>query len=295
MKNKKQLYGVLFAAPVIIGLLVLFVWPMIQSLQIAFSDVTPSSGGLKLEWAGFKNFNAVFFVDNEYIPKLNWVLPQMLMNVPIVVMFSFIAANIINQKFHGQKVARVIFFLPIVLASTAMIAMDTSDMMQQAMTNPDFKDIATSQSFLQSFELSGMMMSLGFPPEIVQFLSTAVNQVYQVITLSGVQMLIILAALQSVSPSLYEAAHVEGATGWEKFWLVTFPLISPTLLLCVIYSIIDSFTAWDNGIVTLINNKYAATQYAMSSAMAWVYFVIIGAILGIVIFAGSKLVFNYDK
>ncbi|HCA29229.1 MAG TPA: hypothetical protein DEP23_06565 [Ruminococcaceae bacterium] len=104
-----------------------------------------------------------------------------------------------------------------------------------------------------------------------------------------------LAALQSISPSLYEAAHVEGAGGWEKFWLITFPMASSSLLLCLIYSIIDSFVAYNNPIVQLTQQMMTDMKYGYSAAMSWVYFVIVSSILAVVAIIGSRFVFTYDR
>jgi ABC-type sugar transport system permease subunit len=114
--------------------------------------------------------------------------------------------------------------------------------------------------------------------------------------MSGIQILIIFAGLQSISPSIYEAANVEGASGWEKYWLITFPMVSPVLLLSVVYTIIDSFTAFNNWVVVLIKNTmFGKQEFATGSAMSFIYFAIVSTFVGLVILIGNKVVFYYDK
>jgi ABC-type sugar transport system permease subunit len=118
--------------------------------------------------------------------------------------------------------------------------------------------------------------------ELVTYVVSIVNDVYNIINYSGVQMLIFLAGLQSISPSIYEACRIDGATGWETFWKVTFPMISPMILVNTVYTVIDSFTSSTNTVMGFIQSYYDSTSQVVSSAMAWVYFIIVLAIVGVV-------------
>ena len=90
-------------------------------------------------------------------------------------------------------------------------------------------------------------------------------------------------------------AKVEGATSWEIFWKITFVLISPMLLLCTIYSIVDSFTAYNNQVILAVKEQmYGMGNYGLASAMSWIYFAIVTVILALVAVVGSKMVFYYD-
>jgi ABC-type sugar transport system permease subunit len=110
--------------------------------------------------------------------------------------------------------------------------------------------------------------------ELVSYVVTIINDIYGIVNRSGVQMLIFLAGLQSISPAIYEACKIDGATGWETFWKITFPMISPMILVNTIYTVIDSFTSADNSVMTYIANHYDKST-VQSSAMAWIYFVIV--------------------
>lgn len=296
MARDKARVGLLFSLPTIIGLLLLFLLPLLQSVRMAFSNVTVTHGaGLQYQFAGLANFIYALRVNPDFSRQLADSVVQMAETVPVIVMFSFFASILINQKFPGRSAVRVIFFLPIIYASSALQKVDSNDVFQTTLRDASFKSMGLGQSFLQSFRLSDFMLQFGLPTWFIQTLSSAVDMVYQIISLSGVQILVMLAALQSISPSMYEAAHVEGARGWEKFWLVTFPLATPALLLCVIYSIIDSFVAYNNPIVLLTQQMMSQMKYAYSSAMSWIYFVIIALILSLVGFFGSRHVFSYDR
>ncbi len=294
--RQKAVTGICFSLPVLFGLVFFFALPLVQSLQMAFSDVTVKTGvGLQFKAAGWKNFLYAFQVDGNFTRSLVDAVVNMATTVPLILFLSFFCALLINQNFHGRGVARVIFFLPIIYASSAMMQVNAGDVMQQAMASASYKSIEASQSFLQSFQLADFIARFGLPAEFTAFLSSVVDKIYELITLSGVQILILLASLQSLSPSLYEAATVEGAGGFEKFWLITLPMSSSALLLCLIYSIIDSFVAYNNPIVTLTRRLMTDMKYGYSAAMSWVYFLVICIILGLVALIGSRKVFYYDK
>ena len=96
-------------------------------------------------------------------------------------------------------------------------------------------------------------------------------------------MLIFLAGLQSISPTIYESCQIDGATSWETFWKITFPMISPMILVNAVYTVIDSFTTDSNTIMKFISNEYLQPDgKGTSTAMAWMYFLIVIAMVGII-------------
>lgn len=146
---------------------------------------------------------------------------------------------------------------------------------------------------MQSFELKKMMMESGLAPVFVNYISDAVDRIYEIISSSGVQILIFLAGLQSISPSLYESARIEGATGYEIFWKVTFPMMTPLILTNLIYSIIDSFN--NNSVNALISETAFKTfEFGQSAAMSWVYFIVVAIVLSLSAGIISRKVFYYD-
>ena len=107
-------------------------------------------------------------------------------------------------------------------------------------------------------------------------------------------MLIFLAGLQSISPSIYESAYMEGASSWETFWKITFPMISPMILVNTIYTVIDSFTSSSNTVMSYISSVYNGSNggnTVRATAMSWIYFLVIIAILAVVAGLLSAYVF----
>lgn len=298
MKNKRYLLGVIFTLPAIIGVLWLFLWPMIQSFMMSLSNVAfdVDAGKAVNHFIGFKNYIVALLEDPKYNRYLVTSLVNMATNVPIIIFFSFFAATLINQNFRGRGLARLIFFLPLVISSATILTLDSTDVFQQSMASGDFKEIDSATGFLQSLQMEELLAYTGLPEGISNFILKAIDSVFETISLSGVQIVILLAALQSVPPSLYEMAKVEGATPWEIFWKITFVMISPMLLLCTIYSIIDSFTAYNNQVILAIEDQmYGVGNMGLASAMSWIYFLIVAVILLIVAAVGSRLAFYYDK
>ena len=128
-----------------------------------------------------------------------------------------------------------------------------------------------------------------------QYVIDLVDQVYDIAIASGIQIIIFLSGLQTISPSMYEAAKIEGCTAWESFWKITFPMISSMILVNLIYTIVDFCTKSNSDLMTLITNTlYLNFDYGLTAAMSWVYFVIIMGILGILSFIITRWVYYYD-
>jgi len=137
------------------------------------------------------------------------------------------------------------------------------------------------------------MLEVGVSETIVLYLTGAVDRIYQIISESGVQILIFLAGIQTISPQLYEASKIEGATGYEAFWKITFPMVSPLILVNVVYTIIDSFSR--NAMTDLIiSTGFDNFDFGLSSAMAWIYFAVVMLILLITTYFVSKRVFYQE-
>ena len=126
--------------------------------------------------------------------------------------------------------------------------------------------------------------------ELVVYVTNLVNDIYNIINRSGVQMLIFLAGLQSISPAIYESCSIDGATSWETFWKITFPMISPMILVNSVYTVIDSFTSADNQVMSFVTSYYEQSE-VVSSAMSWIYFAIVIVIVAVVASILSTFIF----
>ena len=296
LRGKEALAGYLFILPFLIGLLGLFLPMVVQSIRFSFSNLNVTSEGYTLSTAarhGFEHYLRALTIDPEFNRMLLGAIRDMFVNVPLIIIFSFFAANLLNQKFRGRTLARSIFFFPVLLSSGAILGLETSDLLLNSVNVAE-----TGSDSIASFVNVAMLLReyTDLPIGIIEFLSNAVNGVYSIIIASGVQILIFLAGLQSISPSLYEASDIEGATAWESFWKITFPMISPLILVNSIYTIIDSFTSATNEMMTEIKTTiFTDIKYGFGSAMAWIYFICIAIILLVVGRMISKRVFYYDE
>lgn len=285
--------GYLFILPFIIGFLLFLVVPMGQSFYMSLCKVSATNGeGLQYDFIGLKNYHDVFFKDANYVPNLLTELKNMALFVPAILVFSFFMAILLNQDFHGRTFVRAVYFLPVILSSGIMLGLETNNSLLSNMADLIKKDTSASSitQTLESILLTGEKASKFF-----EYVIKLVDQVYDVAISSGIQIIIFISGLQTISPSMYEAAKIEGCTAWESFWKITFPMISSLILVNVIYTIVDFCTKTNSDLMTLITNTlFVQFDYGLTAAMSWVYFVIIMAILGIVSFIITRWVYYYD-
>lgn len=288
--QQKAFWGFIYVLPWVLGFIFFFLVPLLSSLRYSFSKVEANSAGIAITFTGFKNYIEALTVNTSFNRTLTEAIINVVVNVPLIVIFSLFLAVLLNQKFALRSVARSIFFLPVILASGVILSLESSSLVQA------INDQSQSSGILRgfgSFELSNMMLRAGVNETIVNYLTGAVDRIYQIVSQSGVQILIFLAAIQTISPQLYEASKIEGATGYEAFWKITFPMVSPMILVNMIYTIIDSFSR--NALTDLIRNTgFVNFNFGLSSAMAWIYFIAIAIILLISTYFVSRKVFYQD-
>lgn len=296
LQRKDAVAGYLFIIPFLVGFFGLFLPMLLKSVMFSFSNMTVEKGGYVLEKAangGFEHYIRALTIDPKFNLQLLGAVKDMAVNVPLILIFSFFAANLLNQKFRGRGVARSIFFFPVILTSGIVLGIESSDLLQ-ATLGPEGMLSADDASTV--FNVATFLLKYtNLPNGIVTYLSEAVLGIYDIVIASGVQILIFLAGLQGISPSLYEASNMEGATAWENFWKITFPMISPLILVNAIYTIIDSFTSANNELMTLIKKTiFNDVRYGYGSAMAWIYFLVIAVIISVVGGIIAKRVFYMD-
>jgi len=292
LEQKKRIYGMLFVAPWFFGFVLLMAVPFIQSLWFSFNKLSITAEGYELNQIGLANYYQIFFSDPWYVRRLTESVMNMVLNVPLIIFFSLFTATLLSQKFPGRLFARAIIFLPVVLASGVIANLDSQNLLAQLMGSAS-SDMEGNYSGMRSLELAPLLLDAGMSMQFVSYLTGAVDRIYQIISSSGVQILIFLAGLQSVSPSLYESAKIEGATGYESFWKITFPMISPLILTNTVYTIIDSFNS--NSVTAMIQETaFGQFNFGVSAAMSWVYFLLISIILGVSTYLISRRVFYYD-
>ena len=276
LQRKRALSGWVFITPFLIGFLYFFLVPLIKSVIYSFSSIKMSSNGFQLTWVGLRNYKRTFAEDPDNLRMILTSIGNVLVTVIVVVIFSLIVALILNQKFPGNSAMRAIFALPIIISSGVIIVLLKENVLQQNM------GADTVETIFQSNGVLNYLRQVGLPDNIVNFFESVINNIFDMVWRSGMQIILFLSALQSISPSSYEAALIEGATPWESFWFVTFPMISPFLLVNTIYTVIDTFTDSTNVVMQKILSFITGIEYESALSLGMAYFLLVLAVVGIV-------------
>ncbi|GHU02344.1 lactose ABC transporter permease [Spirochaetia bacterium] len=295
LEGKGAVAGYLFILPFLIGLLAFMLYPILQSLFMVFSEVKIDTARFKfsLTFTAFDNLHRVFFIDPEFNRLLVEEIGRMVLIVPAVIIFSLFVALILNQEFKGRGLVRAVFFLPVILSSGVMIGLESNNSLLSSMA----KVIQESNSMKSSITgvLENILVTDGAGSDFMAYIFNIVNQIYNIAMSSGIQIIIFLSALQTIPASMYEAAKIEGATAWECFWKITFPMVSSLIFVNVVYSVVDYFLRTDNEVMNKIRSTLMQRlEYGFSTAMAWVYFLLVIVIIGLVSALISKKVYYYE-
>ncbi len=292
-ESRRGRYGYLFTLPFIIGSVFLIIYPIILSIAFSFSRVSNDSVGYTLNYTGLANYKYMLFSDAEYNKTVTSTIKEMLLNVPVVAIFSFFIASLLNQEFKGRGFARSVLFLPLIVSSSAVMRLLVKEDIASSMAQSG-AEVGNAADFSSS--LTEYLSDLNIGPDIVDLLSSTVNNISQVLAMSAIPIIIFLAALQSISPSIYEASYVEGATKWEVFWKISLPMISPMILVVIIYTMIDSFSNTSNAVIKIVHNLSFTGNIDLGKgcAAAWIYLTITLTVMGIVYFIVNRFVFYQD-
>jgi len=293
--SRRQKYGYIFVLPYIIGILFLFLVPMVQSLVISFGDIN-TENGFDIVVKGIQNYKNAFRVDPNFFRLLLESIGSMFSTVPIILVISFIIALLLKKEFRGRIVFRCVFFLPVIIASGIMKTLELDDILSSVIV-PGQTNLVTGEVLTTSQQyITELMLDSNLSPDISNYIIFGISNILNVLNDSGIQILIFLAALQTISPSLYEASAIEGATGWENFWKITLPMISPHILVVMIYTIINSFVDTNTNIMAYIYDlTYDSFKFGLSAAMSWIYFLVIFAFVALTFLITRPLIFYQDK
>lgn len=319
LKNntRKSIWGVIFIIPLCIGFVYFFLIPLIYNVAYSFAWVENGDTLFDLEFLGLDNYIFIFkeamYPDADGVSKsfLEWIVTSLIdlvTDIPIILIFSMIMAVVLNSNFKGRAAARAIFFIPVVFNSQAIDAAISA-----YSTLANIADNSTKDLFEQMFNFKDFLTSAKLPATFVNFLGSASDKIYDIISYSGVQILIFLSAIQSVPRHLYEAAKMEGATQYEMFWKITFPMITPMLLAATVYTVVDSFmrspilgimdkykdgltevTDTTLGIGVEVDGIIKLTDYGINSAMSVMFTIVVALVMAIIVKILSKVVFYYD-
>lgn len=291
LQKRKAIAGYLFISPFIVGFLAFMVKPFFQSLYMSLCTVDISGKGFTNHFEGITNYVRAFTADVDFTRLLWNELGRMIVNVLAIMVFSFFVAVLLNQKFKGRALVRGIFFLPVILSSGVIIGVEYENELMASMR--DVVEMSGDGTSITD-TLKEILNISGVGSGVFGIVFDIVDGIYDVVLASGIQIIIYLSGLQTISKSMYEAASIEGCTAWESFWKITFPMISPLLLVNWVYTIVDFCMRTDNEVMEKIQEVMLENlNYGSASAMSWIYFGIVLVAIAISSWLISKVVY-YD-
>lgn len=290
LSDRKNMIGWWYVLPFVIGFLVIYLPAIVESAVYSFEDVVVTVDGMEETFIGWGNYIEAFQKDVNFRVIILDAFGGILLDTLIIVLFSFFIATVLNQKFIGRTFARTVFFLPVILATGLIAQVENNDLMMNLYGSNSGAEISVglAESTGTFFSIEALLAG-ALDAQYITVITDAVENISQIVNDSGVQILVFLAGLQSISPSIFEAARVEGATKWEEFWKITFPMMSPMILVNVIYTIIDAFTKPSYGVLEYIQHiGFGGLRFGYAAALSWVFFLMIAVILAAATFVCTR-------
>lgn len=296
LMQRRNRNGYVFIAPFLIGFGLFMLIPIIQSFIFSFHDIRIVENGYTMLGKGLENYRFVLAVDTDYRKQLVSAFVGMFRDTLVIIPFSFFTALILSQKFRGRIIARTIFFLPVIVSTGVLFTMDNGNTVMNMMMSRDPTSAASGMNTqVTASALINMLFADALPTGMLDFVSQATSGIYDIVIKSGLQIILFISGLNTISPSLYEASNIEGATGWVNFWKITFPMCGPYIVLNVIYTIIDSFTSMGNPLISRVRGELMGlSHFGTASAAVWLYFFSIFAVLGVLYFLMQRKVFYHE-
>jgi ABC-type sugar transport system permease subunit len=299
-ERRKSLYGYGFVIIWFVGALMFLVAPIAESFYYSFYNVTPDIGAMLVEpiieggkTNYFKNYIYAFTIDANYRQLLVSALGNIGVRLPVTLIFSLFVATVINQKFRGRTFARAIFFLPVIIATGPVYSIISGDLNTAGVSGAgQFSSMFEADMVDQLLEFVGIY---GFGTTFTEIITSITSDILNLVWNCGIQIIIFLSALQGIPTSAKEVGQIEGATGWEFFWKVTLPYVSPMVLVNIIYTVVDTFTDPTNEVMTRVLGAQRDWKYGLASAMAWSYFAIVVIALGIIFLLAKRIVWYEDE
>lgn len=283
IEQLKSRYGLGFTSIWIVGFILFFAYPIFQSIWYSFCNVTISTSGVATEFVGLENFKYILMEHPDYTTWLSGDVASILYSLPIILLLSLVLALFLNQKFAGRLFFRALYFVPVIIASGVVI-----ELMFQT-TSEELTEAGVTTALTASmFSIEDVVGWLNMPTGVAEVVKNIINDIFDLLWSCGIQTVLFIAGLQSIPRTLYEASKVEGASKWEEFWFITFPSLGSVTLLVAVYTMVDVFTNSRNVLIErttlLINNG----NYDQTSAMLWIYFIAVGAVMGLVLFLYNR-------
>ena len=295
LTQKRTVSGYLFILPWLVGFAAFYIRSLFMTIQFSLSNLTVGVSGYSLSWVGLKNYIYAFTVHGSFKQILTTSVINMVVDVPLIIFFSLFMALMLNRKMKGRTLIRAIFFLPVILNAEAIVdAIETAAAMVATGVSSSSQEMsqeaAGSMGIGYYIDLFGNLL---ISRQMLYYIVGAVSRITSIVSSSGVQIVIFIAALQSIPTSMYEVAKIEGATAYETFWKVTFPMVMPHIITNVVYTVVDSFISSD--VVTLAyETAFTEFNYGLSSVFSLVSTVVTCLILVLVCGFISKRTFYYN-
>lgn len=293
--QRRMIYGYLFILPWLIGFIVFYVRSLLMTIEFSFSNLNVEVvGGYSLDFVGLTNYIYAFREHGTFKQVLTDSIGYMLLDLPLIIFFSLFMGILLNREFKGRTLVRAIFFFPVILNSEAIAStLQLSMQMMAGGISAGTSEMAASSNSVDIGYYIDMFRNLSIPDFLLEYIVTAVERISDIISASGVQIVIFLAALQSIPSSMYEVAKIEGATDYETFWKVTFPMVMPHIITNVVYTIIDAFAGSE--VITLAyDTAFSFYNYGLSSVFSLVSTIITCFILVVVCRFIQKRTFYYN-
>lgn len=290
-RKQKYIWGILFTVPWMIGMALFFIPSFIKSIWWSFNNVVPTSDGLTVTFNGIQNYIELFksyVIDgnNVFSVQLYLFIQNLIIDLPIILIFSILIATFLNKPFKGHKIVKAIFFIPVIYNFTLI-----SDTLSKGFGQYIDASTGADQMFVQ--QLSAFFLEIGIGNSLMEIVLSAVDRIFMIVNLSGIQILIFIAAIQAIPNQLYEAAKMEGATKYEIFWKITIAMITPLILTAAVFTVVDSFTRAP--IYRFLDYAMTQNRYGLAATISVSYFVINVVIIGAVFLTMKGRVFYYDE
>lgn len=291
LQRKQQRMGYFFIFPLILGVLFVFLPNLLMTVQFSVSDVViHGSEGYTLTPRGLEYYWNALTVDANFLPRLAESYRDMIINVPVILIFSLFIATLLNQKFRGRAIARAIFFIPVLLATGIL---DEIEGYILGTMNSAVMETGGTMDGALNFDLGNLLSQMNFNQTLIDIVEAAVTNIYTVLKNSGMQIYIFLAGLQEIPTYLYEAAEVEGCSKWEGFWKITFPMLAPQMAVNVVYTLVAT---GQGGSVLAYANSMGTSQgnYGLGTAMIVLYLISLAVVLSLLFAVLARFMRNQN-
>ena len=290
-EQRKSLYGFMFVSPWIIGFVLFFLKPFIQSLVFSFSDVSTDIGGFKTAFVGLKNYKFALFESAKFVDNVLVSFTDFVSQVPIIFILSLIIAVVLNGKFTGRTFFRSLFFIPAIISTGVVMGFISGDAVMEGMRSTNGAEGSAYAVGLIDF--NAVFKGLGLPQSFGNVILEYINSIFDLIWSCGIQIVLFVSGLQSIPEQLYEVSKVEGASKWEEFWYITVPMLRFSMILVLVFTAIEFCASDDNRAMNQAYTLLVEQQiYDESATMMWLFFIVIGLVFGGVILLLERLIFR---